>query len=129
MPDTSLKPFVSRPGTLDDTRGVTLEERARLVLWTLGNTPDSVRKAYRKMARRHHPDKAGGDTLRFQVIKEAYELLTHGSLSKRPLLADDALIVRLIGRQVQPLIDKQKDWKEYERWSRRRFYGENGERI
>lgn len=118
-----MRTLVRSKENTDDIRGVTLEDRARLVLLTLGTTPASIHKAYRKMANRYHPDKAGGNTLRFQVINEAYELLTRGTISTKPLLADDRLIVRLVGRQVEPLIDMQKEWEEYERWRRERFYG------
>jgi len=106
----------------DDIRGVTLEERARLVLMTLGRTPGRVHQAYRRLAKRYHPDHAGGNTQRFQILGEAYELLTQGTISKRPMLADDRLVVRLIGRHVEPLIDKQKEWEEYMRWHRKQFY-------
>lgn len=39
------------------------------------STPDEIKKAYRKLAGIHHPDK-GGDTKRFQEIQQAYDLLT-----------------------------------------------------
>jgi len=35
-------------------------------------TPDDIKKAYRKLASQHHPDK-GGDTVRFQEIRTAYD--------------------------------------------------------
>lgn len=38
-------------------------------------TPDEIKKAYRKLASQHHPDK-GGDTARFQKIQAAYETLS-----------------------------------------------------
>ena len=37
--------------------------------------PDEIKKAYRKLASQHHPDK-GGDTQRFQEIQVAYETLS-----------------------------------------------------
>lgn len=37
-------------------------------------TPDEIKKAYRKLASIHHPDK-GGDTKRFQEIQSAYDTL------------------------------------------------------
>lgn len=38
-------------------------------------TPDEIKKAYRKLASKHHPDK-GGDTAQFQKIEEAYRILS-----------------------------------------------------
>jgi len=47
---------------------------------TLGVNKDSttseIKKAYRKLASKHHPDK-GGDTAKFQEIKEAYDILSN----------------------------------------------------
>jgi DnaJ-class molecular chaperone len=37
-------------------------------------TPEEIKKAYRKLASQHHPDK-GGDTARFQEIQVAYDTL------------------------------------------------------
>ena len=38
---------------------------------------DTVKKAYRKLAMKHHPDK-GGDTEKFKEIQEAYDRITKG---------------------------------------------------
>ena len=38
-------------------------------------TPDQLKKAYRKLASTHHPDK-GGDTKKFQEIQTAYDTLS-----------------------------------------------------
>jgi DnaJ-class molecular chaperone len=38
-------------------------------------SPDEIKKAYRKMAGIHHPDK-GGNTAEFQKIQSAYEILS-----------------------------------------------------
>lgn len=43
-----------------------------------GATEDEIKKAYRRLASKHHPDK-GGDTKRFQEIQSAYDALTSGS--------------------------------------------------
>jgi DnaJ-class molecular chaperone len=46
---------------------------------TLGITkdagPDEIKRAYRSLASKHHPDK-GGDTATFQKIQEAYATLS-----------------------------------------------------
>lgn len=41
-------------------------------------TPEEIKKAYRKLASQHHPDK-GGDTAKFQEIEEAYRVLSDPS--------------------------------------------------
>lgn len=38
-------------------------------------SPDEIKRAYRKLAGKHHPDK-GGDTQQFQKIEEAYRVLS-----------------------------------------------------
>jgi DnaJ-class molecular chaperone len=38
-------------------------------------TADEIKKAYRKLASQHHPDK-GGDTAKFQEIQTAYDILS-----------------------------------------------------
>jgi DnaJ-class molecular chaperone len=38
-------------------------------------TPEEIKRAYRKLASQHHPDK-GGDTARFQEIEAAYRVLS-----------------------------------------------------
>jgi molecular chaperone DnaJ len=37
---------------------------------------DEIKKAYRKLAREHHPDASGGDEARFKEIQGAYDLLS-----------------------------------------------------
>jgi DnaJ-class molecular chaperone len=43
-------------------------------------TPDEIKRAFRKLASQHHPDK-GGDTVKFQEIQAAYDTL--GDAAKR----------------------------------------------
>lgn len=44
-------------------------------------TQDEIKKAYRKLAKEHHPDMGGGDQEDFVKVRKAYETL--GSVSKR----------------------------------------------
>jgi DnaJ-class molecular chaperone len=37
---------------------------------------DEIKKAFRKLAVKHHPDKKGGDTAKFQEINEAHGVLS-----------------------------------------------------
>ena len=42
-----------------------------------GATEDVIKKAYRSLAIKHHPDKNGGDDAKFKEINEAYETLSN----------------------------------------------------
>lgn len=41
-----------------------------------GATDEEIKKAYRKLAHQHHPDKKGGDEAKFKEINEAYQVLS-----------------------------------------------------
>lgn len=45
-------------------------------------TADEIKKAYRKLASKYHPDK-GGDTAKFQEIEEAYRALSSGNTTNK----------------------------------------------
>ena len=41
-----------------------------------GASDDEIKKAYRKMAHQHHPDKSGGNEAKFKEVNEAYQVLS-----------------------------------------------------
>ena len=44
---------------------------------TKGATEDEIKKAYRKLAHEHHPDRPHGDEKKFKEINEAYQILSN----------------------------------------------------
>lgn len=41
-----------------------------------GATKEDIKRAYRALAHKHHPDKAGGDEEKFKQVNEAYQVLS-----------------------------------------------------
>ena len=46
-------------------------------------SPDEIKKAFRRLAVQHHPDKEGGEEAKFKEINEAYEVLKDSEKHKR----------------------------------------------
>lgn len=46
-------------------------------------TEDEIKKAFRKLAHQHHPDKKGGNEARFKEINEAYQVLSNADKRKQ----------------------------------------------
>lgn len=42
-----------------------------------GASAEEIKKAYRTLAHKHHPDKSGGDETKFKEINEAYQVLSN----------------------------------------------------
>lgn len=40
------------------------------------SSPEEIKRAYRRLAHQHHPDKAGGDEEKFKQINNAYQILS-----------------------------------------------------
>lgn len=61
--------------TLDATKNY-----YRILEVTAAANPDAIREAHRELARRYHPDTGHGDIERFQLVQEAYQVLSDPAL-------------------------------------------------
>lgn len=68
------------------SRPLTREEAARVLGVTADADPLTVKQAYRRLAREHHPDR-GGDVDTFHTLQRAYERLAVGEQAAPPLVA------------------------------------------
>ncbi len=112
----------------DAIRGVTIEERARLVLHTLRKNIPDITLAYRKLASKYHPDKNSKNPEYMKLINEAYGILKNKKYPKNlglSLLANDNLIIKFTGRKIGVLnfIKQQKESEKYNNWVKNQFYG------
>ena len=75
-----------------------------------------VKKAYRELARRHHPDK-GGDPKAFLPMKEAYEVLTDPLLRARY----DAQLGNAWLQAVRKASLEKDELRIWQQWEHERF--------
>lgn len=45
---------------------------------------NEAKQAYRDLSKKYHPDRPGGDTEKFQQVKEAYEMIKEGNATMNP---------------------------------------------
>ena len=53
----------------------------------LNFTEDELKKAYRKLAKKHHPDVSKDGGRNFKIVKEAYEFLKEGKGQPIPVVS------------------------------------------
>src|SRR3990167_5598525 len=46
-------------------------------------SPEEIKRAFRELAHKHHPDKAGGNEQQFKEINEAYQVLSNPEKRKQ----------------------------------------------
>ena len=78
---------------------------------------------YRRLIKKYHPDVSNHSSEIFNLISESYFFLSESKISKNPLLANDEFVSQIIGKRIKPLLDKQKEWKKYEKWRLDHFFG------
>jgi hypothetical protein len=84
-PGRTLRPGPHRPFEAPVSERLTREQAARLLQVTLPSSDGQVKRAYRRLAREHHPDR-GGDVRVFHQLQAAFERLVEEDLG-RPAVA------------------------------------------
>jgi hypothetical protein len=67
-------------------RQLTREEAARTLGVSIAADADTCKRAYRRLAREHHPD-LGGDASTFHALQVAFEHLVDDEVASRPVVA------------------------------------------
>jgi DnaJ-class molecular chaperone len=96
------------------------------------STQDEIKKAYRNLAKEHHPDK-GGDEKKFKSISEAYDTL--GNENKRKEYAAALLQQKKINKDKSPFqrprfsLNNPYDFWEKFTFENQQIYNENPDKI
>jgi len=77
--------------------------------------PVTIKRAYRKLAQKHHPDRRGGDQETFQRVAKAWEVLgdperrayydQHGEDPQAKGNAEDSLVFAVLSQTLQQVMD------------------------
>jgi len=77
--------------------------------------PVTIKRAYRKLAQKHHPDRRGGDKETFQRVAKAWEVLggperrayydQHGEDPQAKGNAEDGLVMQVLAQTLQRVMD------------------------
>lgn len=106
-----LKPYLRRLSSLKMLLTSQLNElRDNKAFLSLGLSSDAsdedIKKAYRVLAVRLHPDKPGGDTAKFQQLQAAYQEV----LKRRKVKRDEEDAVQQMKEKQQASRQKKKKW-------------------
>ncbi len=69
--------FSSPQDWLENLDKIGMKDYYKILGISKAASDDDIKKAYRKLAHQHHPDKAGGNESKFKEINEAYQVLSN----------------------------------------------------